>query len=74
MPLIHVTGYAAPETRAAIERARLLIDQAQALGEPPEDPLILFSALYGFITMNVVAFNGEVVRQLAAEFQPSSLL
>jgi hypothetical protein len=29
-PLIHVRGYAAPETKAAIERARLLIEQAEA--------------------------------------------
>ena len=26
----------------------LLIEQAEALGEPPEDPLLLFSVLYGF--------------------------
>ena len=38
-PLIIVKGYAAPETKAAVERARLLIEQAEALGEPPEDPL-----------------------------------
>ena len=31
-----------------MERARLLIEQAEALGEPPEDPLLLFSVLYGF--------------------------
>ena len=36
-PLIHVKGYAAPETKAAAERARLLIEQAEAIGEPPED-------------------------------------
>ena len=41
-PSIHVSGYAAAETRAAEERALLLIEQAQALGEPPEDPLLLF--------------------------------
>src|SRR5262249_47050409 len=29
-PLIHVKGYAAAETRAAVERARLLIEQAEA--------------------------------------------
>ena len=46
-PLIHVKGYAAPETKAAAERARLLIERAEALGEPPEDPLLLFSALFG---------------------------
>ena len=32
-PLLHVKGYAAPETKAAVERARLLIDQAEALGK-----------------------------------------
>ena len=34
-PLMHVKGYAAPETKAATERARLLIEQAETLGEPP---------------------------------------
>ena len=47
-PLMQVKGYAAPETKAAVERARLLIDQSETLGEPPEDPLLLFSVLYGF--------------------------
>ena len=67
-PLIHVKGYAAPETKAAVERARLLIEQAEALGEPPEDPLLLFSVLYGFWVANYVAFNGDAVRELAAQF------
>jgi len=67
-PLLHVKGYAAPETKAAAERARLLIEQAEALGESPEDPLLLFSALYGFWTANYVAFNGDVCRDLAAHF------
>ena len=61
-------GYAAPETKAAAERARLLIEQAEALGEPPEDPLLLFSVLYGFWVANFVAFNGDVARELAAQF------
>ena len=52
-------GFAAPETKAAAERARLLIEQAEALGEPPEDPLLLFSVLYGFWVANYVAFNGD---------------
>src|SRR6185312_8263584 len=39
--LMHIRGYAAPETRAAIEKGRLLIEQAEALHEPPEDPLQL---------------------------------
>src|SRR5262252_2048549 len=67
-PLLPVKGYAAPETKAAVERARLLIEQAEALGEPPEDPLLLFSVLYGFWVANYVAFNGDVMRELAAEF------
>jgi predicted ATPase len=58
-PLIHVKGYAAPETTAAAERARLLIEQAETLGEPPEDPLLLFSALYGIWIASYVAFDGD---------------
>ena len=38
------------------------------LGEPPEDPLLLFSALYGLWIENFMAFNGDVVRELAAQF------
>src|SRR5262249_31231111 len=45
--LMHVKGYAAPEPRAAVEQARQFIERAEALGEPPEDPLLLFSVLYG---------------------------
>jgi predicted ATPase len=67
-PLLHVSGYAAPKTRAAVERARLLIEQAEALGEPPEDPLLLFSVLYFLWVEKLVAFNGDVVRELAVQF------
>ena len=66
--LMHVKGQAAPETKLALERARLLIEQAEALGEPPEDPLLLLSVLYGFWVSNFVAFNGDVMRELAAQF------
>ena len=51
-----------------MERARSLIEQAEALGEPPEDPLLLFSVLFGIWVANFVAFNGEVLRELAAQF------
>jgi predicted ATPase len=67
-PLMHIKGYAAPETKAAAERARLLIEQAETLGEPPEDPLLLFSVLNGFFSANIVAFNGDACRELAAQF------
>jgi predicted ATPase len=66
--LMHVKGYAAPETRAAAERARLLVEQAEALGEPPEDRLLLFSVLYGFWVANLVAFNGDALRELDTQF------
>ena len=61
-------GLAAPETKAAFERARLLIEQAQAIGERPDDPLLLFSVLYGFCVANWSAFNGRLVRELAEQF------
>ena len=54
--------------RRAAERARLLIEQAEALGEPPEDPLLLFSVLYGYWTANYVAFDGDLMIELATEF------
>jgi class 3 adenylate cyclase/predicted ATPase len=67
-PLMHVKGYSAPETKAAGERARLLMERAEAIGEVPDDPLLLFSVLYGFWLANFVTFNGDVLRELAAQF------
>ena len=67
-PLMHTKGYAAPETRAAEERARLLIEQAEVFGEPAEDPLLLFSVLYGFWVASIVAFDGDALFELAAQF------
>ena len=66
--LMHTKGYASPETKAAVERARLLIEQAEARGEPPEDPLLLFSVLYGGWVANYIAFNGDTLRDLATQF------
>src|SRR5271165_6290376 len=65
-PLSQIKGYAAAETKAATEQARLLIEQAEALGEPPEDPLLLFSVLHAFWVVNHT--NGEAMRDLAAQF------
>ena len=67
-PLFHLKGYAAPETKAAAERANVLIEQAKSLGEPLEDPLLLFSVLYGVWVANYIAFNGDAMRELAAQF------
>ena len=46
----------------------MLIEQAEARGETPEDPLMWFSVLYGFYVVNFVAFNGDAMRELAEQF------
>ena len=66
--LMHVKGYAAPETKSALRQARKLIERAEALGEPLDDPLLLFSVLYGFWIAAYVAFNGDLMRELAEEY------
>ena len=66
--MMHTKGYAAPDTKASLDRARVFIERAEALGEPPEDPLLLFSVLYGFWVASFVAFNGDVCCELAAQF------
>jgi class 3 adenylate cyclase/predicted ATPase len=68
-PVIHVKGYAALETKAAAKKARLLIQEAESLGESLKDQLLLFSALYGVWGATYVAFDdGDEVSKLAAEF------
>jgi predicted ATPase/class 3 adenylate cyclase len=67
-PLMHVKGMASPETKAAAEQARLLIEQAQTLGEAPDDPLLPFAALYGVWITVQVAFDGDRARELAQQF------
>jgi len=66
--LMHVKGYAAPESRAAEERARRLIEESEALGEGLEDPMLLYSVLYGFWAASYVAFDGAAMRRLAEQF------
>jgi predicted ATPase len=46
----------------------LLIERGEVSGEPPEDPLVLFSVLYGFWAANYLAFDGDVLRKLAMQF------
>ncbi|MFZ0840013.1 MAG: hypothetical protein WAM77_21315, partial [Xanthobacteraceae bacterium] len=67
-PLLHIKGHAASETKEAVERARRLIEQAEALGEPPEDPLLWFSVLFALFTVHFVAFDGNAIRELATQF------
>ena len=44
-PLIHAKGPAAPETKAAVERARVLIEQAEAVGELRRPAAAVFGSL-----------------------------
>jgi class 3 adenylate cyclase/predicted ATPase len=67
-PLGHTKGFAARETKAAGERARLLIEQAEAVGEPIDDPLLVFLALRLSWSANWVAFDGDAMFALAAQF------
>jgi predicted ATPase len=67
-PLMHVKGHAALETKAAAEQAHVLIEEAEALGEPPEDPLVPFSVLYGLWAASHGAFNRSAMRELASQF------
>jgi predicted ATPase len=66
--VMQVEGYAAPQFKAATERARVLIEDAEARGEAPEDPLLLFSVLYSFWLASTVAFNRDVSLNLAAQY------
>ena len=44
------------------------MERAEALGEAPEDPLLLFSFLWGVWSANYVRFNGEAIKNLASQF------
>jgi hypothetical protein len=67
-PLLWVKGHSSPEAKVATERARVLIEQAEALGEPPENPLLLYSVLFGTWVANAAAINGDALLTLAAQF------
>ena len=60
-------GFAAPEAKAAMERARTLVEQARSLGEPIESPLEIYSILYGSWIANLIAFNGDAALELAKQ-------
>jgi predicted ATPase len=59
-------GMSAPETRASFEQARILIERAQGLGDPSDDPLLLFRILNGLWNASYVGFDGDAMRQQAA--------
>jgi class 3 adenylate cyclase/predicted ATPase len=66
--LMQTKGYGASETKAAFERARVLIQRAEALGEPAEDRLALFSILYGVWVWNFAGFDSHATLDLAKQF------
>jgi predicted ATPase len=66
--LLQLKGYAAPEPKLAFEQARLFMERAEAIGEAPEDPLLLFSFLWGVWSGSYVKFNGEAIKALASQF------
>jgi class 3 adenylate cyclase/predicted ATPase len=66
--LMLTKGSAALETKVSLDQARSLIEQADALGEPLEDPLLLFSVLYSFWAANQRTFNGDEMLNLATQF------
>ena len=66
--LMHVKGYGAPETKAAVAQVRGLIEQAERLGESPDDTSLLLSALFGQWIVSFISFDGDVARELAARF------
>jgi len=66
--LMHTKGFAASETKVALDQARLLIGRAEALGEGLEDQLLPFSILYGSWVTNFVAFNSDAVLEIAGQF------
>jgi predicted ATPase len=66
--LMHLKGYAAAETRGSLGQARALIEQVETLGEPLDDPLLLFSVLYGLWVADYNTFNGDAVQERAAQY------
>ena len=63
--LYHTKGMAAAETKAAFDQARAMIERAEALGEHVEDPLLLYSVLYGFFMAKFITFDGDAACALA---------
>jgi predicted ATPase len=62
---MHTKGYSASETKLSLDKARTLIEHAEARGEPLEDPLMLFSVLFGAWINSAVAFDSRATSQQA---------
>ncbi|MDE2364835.1 MAG: AAA family ATPase [Hyphomicrobiales bacterium] len=66
-PLRHLKGYAAPETRASLDQARILIESARRLGEKPQDPLAPYPLLYSAWLANHSAYNRPACEDIARQ-------
>ena len=66
--LYHSKGIAAAETTSAFNQARVMIEEAERLGEHIEDPLLLYSVLYGFFIPKFMNFDGDAASALARQF------
>jgi DNA-binding winged helix-turn-helix (wHTH) protein/predicted ATPase len=66
--LYHTKGMAAAETRAAFDQARVMIERVERLGEHVEDPLLLYSVLYGLFIAKFINFDGDAACALARQF------
>jgi predicted ATPase len=66
--LYYTKGFSAVETKAAFDQARVMIEHAEALGEHIEDPLLLYSVLYGFFIVKFINFDGDAASVLARQF------
>ena len=66
--LYHTKGMAAAETKAAFDQARVMIERVERLGEHVEDPLLLYSVLYGFFMVKFINFDGDAASALARQF------
>jgi predicted ATPase len=65
--LFHVKGFSAPETKQAIQKARVFIDEAAKVGEEPDDPFLLFLLINGAWATNFTGFNGDAALDLAKQ-------
>ena len=45
-----------------------MIERAETLGEHIEDPLLLYSILYGFFIAKFITFDGDAAYALATQF------
>ncbi|HWX34005.1 MAG TPA: AAA family ATPase, partial [Steroidobacteraceae bacterium] len=66
--LYHSKGIAAAETISAFNQARVMIQEVESLGEHIEDPLLLYSVLYGFFIPKFMNFDGDAASALARQF------